>query len=307
VTAPAPSIAYVPRSIKRRRRTGADISKIEDAIYCTLANDHPQTIRGLFYQLVSQGVVPKTEAAYKTIVIRLCVRMRRDGVLPYEWLSDNTRWMRKPQTHSSLVDLLQSTAALYRRDLWVGQGSYIEVWCEKDALAGVLSDVTMRYDVPLMVSRGYASMTFLHSAAESIKAAGKPTHLYYFGDYDPSGMDISRRIEQELRRMAPHVELHFERVAVTECQMREYDLPTRPTKTTDSRSRGFGAVSVEVDAIPARALREMVQDCIERHIDEAALKVVQVAEASEREQLGLLARIFQANPKLLSDDSPEVA
>jgi hypothetical protein len=107
--------------------------------------------------------------------------------------------------------------------------------------------------------------------------------------------------------MAPHVELHFERVAVTECQMREYDLPTRPTKTTDSRSRGFGAVSVEVDAIPARALREMVQDCIERHIDEAALKVVQVAEASEREQLGLLAPIFQANPKLLSDDSPEVA
>ena len=291
-----------PRTIRRARRTSADIAAIERAIYDALAADHPQTLRGLFYRLESQGVVPKTDAAYKTTVMRLSVRMRRAGVLPYDWLSDNTRWMRKPRTHSSLIDLLRSSAAVYRRDLWASQDVYVEVWCEKDALAGVLAEVTMPYDVPLMVSRGYASVTYLHSAAETITAAGKPTYLYYFGDYDPSGLDISRRIEQELRRMAPDVEIHFERVAVTADQIREYGLPTRPTKATDSRCRGFGAASVEVDALPARVLKAMVEACIVRHIDPAALAVVKVAEASERQQLERLTGLFEADPSLLADE-----
>jgi hypothetical protein len=35
------------------------------------------------------------------------------------------------------------------------------VWTEKDALAGVLVEVTVEYDVPLMVSRGFASVSYL--------------------------------------------------------------------------------------------------------------------------------------------------
>jgi hypothetical protein len=254
-----------------------------------LQADHPQTVRGLFYQLVSQGVVEKSEAAYKTIVGRLCVRMRREGLLPYDWLADNTRWMRKPTSYSSLEHALQLTAETYRRALWHNQAVYVEVWLEKDALSGVLFEVTSAWDVPLMVTRGYPSLTFMHSAAEAIRDKRRPTHLYYFGDYDPSGVDIPVKVEAELRRLAPKAEIHFTRVAVTEDQIRSLHLPTRPTKTTDSRSKTFGKASVEVDAIPARTLRQMVENRIRKHVNYDQLATLEVAEESERTFLYRLA------------------
>ena len=84
------------------------------------------------------------------------LRLRWD--LPFEWISDNTRWMRKPQTFESLEAALRHTAAYYRRDLWADNEVYVEIWLEKDALAGVVVDITDEYDVPLMVARGYSSI-----------------------------------------------------------------------------------------------------------------------------------------------------
>ena len=46
--------------------------------------------------------------------------------------------------------------------LWNEADSYVEIWLEKDALAGVVYPVTSMYDVPLMVARGYASLSFLY-------------------------------------------------------------------------------------------------------------------------------------------------
>lgn len=83
----------------------------------------------------------------------------------------------------------------------------MEIWLEKEALAGVLINVTAEWDVPLMCCKGYPSLSFLHSAAEQIAAHRKPTFIYYFGDRDPSGVDIDRFVEQELRRYAPEAEV----------------------------------------------------------------------------------------------------
>ncbi len=80
--------------------------------------------------------------------------MRRARELPFHWIADNTRWMRKPTTHDGLSDLLQDTAQLYRRSLWSNQSAYVEIWLEKDALSGVLYPITQEFDVPLMVTRG---------------------------------------------------------------------------------------------------------------------------------------------------------
>jgi hypothetical protein len=182
--------------------------------------------------------------------------MREAGLIPFGWIADNTRWMRKPSTFVGLDSCLKSTAKFYRRDLWEAMPCYVEVWCEKDALAGVLMEETEVYDVPLMVARGYASISFLHSAAEAIQAKGKPTFIYHFGDLDPSGQDAARDIEAKLRRYAPEAEIHFERIAVKREQVAEWDLPTRPTKQTDTRAKKFNnSESVELDAIPAMASR----------------------------------------------------
>jgi hypothetical protein len=253
------------------------------------------TVRQVFYQLVTGGAIPKTEASYKNIVVRLLGIMRRQGELPFSWIADNTRWMRKPRTYSSLEQALDDTLATYRRALWDQQDSYVEIWLEKDALAGVLYDVTEEWDVPLMVTRGYPSLSYLHTAAEALSEEDRPCFIYYFGDHDPSGVHIPRKIETDLRTFAPAAELHFERLAVTAEQITEWNLPTRPTKRTDSRSRGFLGESVEVDAIPPARLRELCRRCIERHIDQGALDRTQRIEQAERDTLETILGTLQGN------------
>jgi hypothetical protein len=276
---------YLPSPIKRSRRTGADMDMIRAAIYDVLSDENPMTVRQVFYQLVGRGAIDKTEAEYKTTVGRLLIEMRRSGDIPFEWIADNTRWMRKPSSYSSLRNMLEISKQAYRRALWNDQEAYVEVWLEKDALAGVLMEATSQWDVPLMVTRGYPSLSYLHSAGMAIEAVRKPAYLYYFGDHDPSGQDITRSTEKGLRELAPTAEIHFVRVAVNESQIIEMGLPTRPTKTTDSRSKGFQGESVEVDAIRPSVLRSMARACIERHIDPALLALTEMIEAEERETL----------------------
>ena len=280
---------YAPRPINGRRRTRAEVDVIKDAMVALLDGDHPMTVRQVFYRLLSLGVIVKSETEYKATVGRLLTDMRRAEVIPYGWIADNTRWMRKPASYSSVEDALRSTAKLYRRRLWDTQDAYVEVWLEKDALAGVLYEVTERWDVPLMVTRGYPSLSFVHEAAEAIGHLDKPIFLYYFGDHDPSGLDIPRTVEEGIREFAPWADLHFERVAVTPAQIADWELPTRPTKRTDTRSKSFVGESVEVDAIPPQELRQLVDDSISQHIDEHQLQVLEVAEAGEREVLEKLA------------------
>ncbi len=273
------------------RRTKAQIQVIKNAIYTTLEAQNPATIRGLFYSLVSQGAIEKTEVEYKSTVVRLAGEMRREGTLPYSWIADNTRWMRRPTTWNSMDEALRETARTYRRSLWHDNDVYVEVWLEKEALAGLLVEETDEWDVPLLVSRGYASLTYLYEAAETIKAKNKPAHIYYLGDYDPSGVHIPIKIESELRNHAPDVEISFTRLAVNLDQIGALNLPTRPTKKTDSRSKTFGDVSVEVDAIPAPILRTMVRKAIVQHLDPYQVHLLEVAEQEERATLTRLLEV----------------
>jgi hypothetical protein len=274
-----------------KRRGKSEITAIKNALREALADYNPMTVRQVFYQMVSRGVIQKNENEYKNTVCRLLAEMRRSGEIPYGWIADNTRWMRKPTTYSSMENMLSITAQTYRRAIWDNQDAYVEIWLEKDALAGVLIEETRPWDVLLMVTRGYASLTYLHEAALTIKAQRKPAYLYYFGDYDPSGVDIPRKVESDLRELTGYdSEIHFERVAVTPAQILEFQLPTRPTKPGDSRSKNFYDESVEVDAIPPMQLREIVRDCIVWHVDQG---VYERTMEIERQELETLTRVYQ--------------
>ena len=285
---------YRASPTKRCRRTRIEIETIKATIQRLLGNEHPMTVRQVFYRLVTLDVIDKTEAEYKSTVCRLLTDMRRNGELPYQWIADNTRWMRKPTSYTSLEQAVHETAEFYRRRVWDDQGVYVEVWLEKDALAGVLYPITAQYDVPLMVTRGYPSLTFLHSAAEGILAEDKPTFLYYLGDHDPSGVHIPQKVESDLREMARGAEIHFERIAVNVDQIEAWNLPTRPTKKTDSRSKAFKGASVEVDAITSADLRALVEEAITQHIDKEVLHITTVAEQSERELLRAWGKQLEA-------------
>ena len=180
------------------------------------------------------------------------------------------------------------------------------MWCEKDALAGVLVDVTNEFDVPLMVSRGFASESYLYSAADVItdqlsnQGCAEQAVIYYFGDYDPSGIRIAESIEAGLRRLCGELlngfgddHLLFERVAVTEEQIEDLELPTRPTKLVGNKHAIGWAddqPSVELDAIPPNALRALARTCIEEHVDADQLQWLRIFENEERQQLKVFGR-----------------
>lgn len=274
-----------------KRRTKAEMAALEDALFSLLETIKPATVRQTFYQATVAGLVPKTEKQGYKPVQKLLVKMRRQGRIPYSWITDATRWMRKPTSDDSLGSMLSRTAELFRRNFWAKQDSYCEVWIEKDALAGVILPITAKWDVPLMVARGFSSLSYLHSAGEAIKAANKKTYIYHLGDFDPSGVCAGETIERELRHFAPDAEIRFERLAVTEEQIETWQLPTRPTKKTDSRAGSFGDLSVELDAIPPVKLRALVDDAISQHVDQDELEKLKQVEEAERDTLKKLGAI----------------
>ena len=300
------------------RRTKSQIDSIKAAIYDLCARYQPMTVRQLFYQLTTTGMIDKTEQEYKNTVCRLTKDMRLSGELPWEWLADNTRWMHKARTYGSISDLLNSSQLSYRRSLWdpSTNPNYCEVWIEKDALTGVFLQVTGDLDVPLMPCKGYPSLSFIRSAAEKItyeissrqyNHVEPSAHIYYFGDFDPSGVDISRSTEARLREFIDELTdtddddgiqdlFHFHRVAVNHDQIQAMGLPTRPTKKSDSRSAKFGHnISVEVDAINPDTLRQMTRDCITAHIDQQQLSAIRATESAERQLLKQVSAFTYAN------------
>ena len=149
--------------------------------------------------------------------------------------------------------------------------------------------MTAQYDLPLMVSRGYSSLSFLHSAAEDIGRLNVLAFIYHLGDFDPSGVNAGEKSESTLRELAPDADIHFQRLAVTPEQISAWGLPTRPTKKTDSRAKKFNSeISVELDAIEPGVLRDLVERAILCHLPIHELRVLEAAEQSERALLQAL-------------------
>jgi hypothetical protein len=277
---------------RKNRRTKNEIQRIKDTLFAILEADHPQTVRQVFYQMIVRGLVGKTEQEYDGTVCRLLGEMREDDVIPFEWVADNTRWKRRPVTYTGLSHALWSMASCYRRNLWDNAEDYVEIWVEKDALAGVLVEETDPLDVPLMVAKGYTSKSYAFGAAQDIAAEMerlKRIFIYHLGDSDPSGEDAARDVEAKLRRytqklrVGEEVEIHFKRIAVLDEHIERWNLPLRPNKPGDRRTAKFRrqAGSVELDAIPAHELRKIVRDAIEPHVDHdlhAALRRMQDGE-----------------------------
>lgn len=277
--------SYQPRSIKRDRRTKAEMQRVRDGLFQLAEQNQPLTIRQLFYRAVATGLIEKSQNEYNNTVVRLAGQMREEGRLPFDWIVDNTRWMRKPTTYHGLRSMLRHTQRTYRRAIWDEQNAYVEIWCESDSIAGVLYDVTQEYDVPLMPTGGQPSKTFVRSGAENIASRETPSFIYYFGDYDKAGIEISRRIERDLKRYLPSgADFSFERVAINESQIREFNLQTQPPK--DKKS-GFSE-TVELEAMTTAQLHGICRGCIEQHIDFEALDRMRLTEEAERETLGVI-------------------
>lgn len=251
------------------------------------------TIRQVFYQLVSKDAITKDEAGYKK-VMRQIRDMRRVKLIPYSWVADNTRWVRRPNTYRDATQFLEDQCRHYKKSVWESQPNDIEIWCEKDALAGVIGDVTYSWDVPLYVAKGYSSDTLAYNAVNAHQDKGKPVRIYYFGDWDPSGVQMAHDLEKKIRAFASEmgVDITFERCAVLPGQIKWWKLPTRPTKKSDPRYKNFEGESVELDAIPPKHLQDLVTGIIRSNIDTGLYDRTLQIEKVERENLEQVKGIF---------------
>ncbi|RWC12356.1 MAG: hypothetical protein EOS52_19130 [Mesorhizobium sp.] len=244
------------------------------------------TIRHLFYLMVSQSLIEKTETEYNNVVIRLALQLRRSGDIPYGKIVDGTRLYRQPRLYDSVYEALSETARLYRRDYWRNADERIECWCEKEAISGFLFEVTRDLGVPLMVTRGFSSESVVQSVAEDVMADGRPLTILFVNDLDPSGNLMPADVMRRIKFYAPEAKVRLWRVAVTPAQVEEYSLPTRPTKRDgNSHAAMFEGDSVEVDAMPPDILKELLRSNIEGHMDPEQLRVLREAETSERNLL----------------------
>jgi len=79
----------------RKRRTRSMVLALRDAIFSVVSKHHPMTVRQVFYQLVKLRLIEKPEREYNDVVVRLLAQLRLEGDLPWEWIADSTRWMRR--------------------------------------------------------------------------------------------------------------------------------------------------------------------------------------------------------------------
>jgi hypothetical protein len=285
---------YEASPVKRRRATQDEMEHRAEFLIDYAAEHGPVTVRGLYYQAEVAGVpgIDKTDSSYAKVQ-RQVLSLRREGRLSYDDISDATRWMRKPTSHDSVEDAIAHTARTYRRSLWTDSPTYVEIWCEKDALAGTIYPVTSKFDVPLMVARGFASETFCYEAIAAREGDDRDYYVYYLGDFDRSGQDAARSLQEKLARFAEEddIEVIFEQIGVTERQIADWNLPTRKPKRVSPADRNWRHnFACELDAIPPDRMRALVEVAILSHVDHAALKVLKVAEQSERELLKALGK-----------------
>jgi len=281
---------YGTSPIKRTRRTRTEIEALDAALVEIVEEFSPVTVRQAFYQAVNRALVPKSETKGYRVVQRRLGALRESWEIPYGSIVDGTRYVHGHRRYHDLDKFTSYAAGLYRKDYWATSEVNVEVWLEKDALKGVLvPTVVNECGLGLHVTRGFASITYLQEAAEDIERDGRPTYVYVLTDFDPSGVSIAEKVEEELTTRASFSDITVERLAVDREQIERWKLPTRPTKATDTRAakfrRLYGTDSMELDAIPPDELRKLVKDAIDGHMEPWRLEQFRIVEQEEREAL----------------------
>jgi len=259
------------------RRTNAEVEAVREAARQELADGHPMTLRQVHYRLVSRDDVvhPNTNSAYG----KLGDWLRDDrlsGEVEWEWMEDRLRVPHHIGMWDGLGDYFEAIRRAYRRQVWDAQPCYVEVWCEKDALSGIFAAEIERYRVTLNIGRGYDGWSSIKKAADRYRywqdEHGLQTTVLYFGDFDPSGEDMHRSLQERFAKLGVYPDMP--KVALTHADTRR--LPFNFVKIDDSRAPAFidkyGDLAVELDALPVEELRERIRSGIVALMDVPALQ-----------------------------------
>jgi len=267
-----PMICYTPKSFQPD--TLRRIDQANQIIDEYQAQGFTLTLRQLYYQFVSRDLIANTVRSYK-VLGSILNDARLAGLIDWDALEDRTRNLRSSPHWSSPKAIVSACAAQFAVDLWDSQGHYVEVWIEKDALIGVIEGICTELDVPYFACRGYTSQSEMWGAAQRLierEDAGLQTSVIHLGDHDPSGIDMTRDIQDRLELFGSSAVVH--RIALLYDQVQRYSPPPNPAKTTDARYRGYvrqyGGESWELDALEPNVIVELVREAVEARIDREA-------------------------------------
>lgn len=274
-------------------------------------------MRQLYYQFVARGALPNTQENYKKLgsVIN---DARLAGLIDWKHLEDRTRNLQSNSHWTSPQGILASCAHSFRLDKWTTQDFYVEVWVEKEALAGVVERAARGLDVAFFACRGYVSQSEMHAAALRFKhynRLDRGVRIIHLGDHDPSGIDMTRDIEDRMTVFGVS-DIAVDRIALNMDQVRKYRPPPNPAKATDARfadyQANFGDESWELDALEPKVLAALIVDAVTQYRDDAVYAELERKERAMRDALTATHDRWPAVAKFVghpdaADGVPDVA
>jgi len=281
-------IEYTPKKFKPS--TLAMIEQANVIIADYQAQGFELTLRQLYYQFVSRDLIPNTQRSYK-ILGSAINDGRLAGLIDWEAIVDRTRNLQRNSHWDSPAEIVETCVKSYAIDKWADQENRPEVWIEKDALAGVIEGVCRRNDVSYFSCRGYTSQSEMHAAALRLmryQENGQTPVIIHLGDHDPSGVDMTRDIQDRLE-LFTRGELTVNRIALNMDQIRKHKPPPNPSKITDPRATGYlkihGRQSWELDALEPKVLDRLIERTIMALRDDALWEAAEAREAADKDEL----------------------
>jgi hypothetical protein len=291
-----PKICYVPRNF---RGDYLDvISQANQIITEYQAQGYSLTLRQLYYQFVSRDLIPNTMKEY-TRLGNIISSGRLAGLIDWNAITDRTRNLEKPAYWASPQELIEIAADQFNIDMWARQHTYTEVWVEKEAMAGIIERACRPFDVPWFCCRGYTSQSEMWEAAMRLErkrnTRSRNLKIIHLGDHDPSGMDMTRDIEDRMITFGVKVRVH--RIALNMDQVEEHNPPPNPAKQTDARFEAyqeqFGTESWELDALQPQVLNDLITAAIRSDLDQAQWDTDAAGREKQRTELLAAARYWE--------------
>jgi hypothetical protein len=247
-------------------------------------------LRSLYYQFVARALIPNNQKSYDNLGA-LISDARLAGLIDWNAIEDQTRNLRSNNHWDSPEDIVGACAEQFRLDRWADQSYRPEVWVEKDAAIGSVQAVCQKLDVPFFSCRGYTSQSEMWVAGQRMLRHvknGQTPIVFHFGDHDPSGIDMSRDIQDRLELFIGD-KIEFRRCALNMDQIREYNPPPNPAKMTDSRAQDYidlyGYESWELDALNPTTVVALIEQHVASILDKKAWKARDKEEKEARGQL----------------------
>ena len=231
------------------------------------------TLRQLYYQFVSRGIIENTDRSYKSLG-NIVTDGRLAGLISWDGIEDRGRSVRGWLIEEDLDNILSELPYACAVDMWANQDTYVEVWVEKDALSSVVQRACSPRRVRYMACKGYLSASEAYRSGKRFEAAiaeGKRPLVIHLGDHDPSGIDMTRDNKDRVSLFS-YEDIEVRRIALNYDQVLQYNPPPNPTKLTDSRADDYianhGHTSWELDALEPSVIVSLIQTEIEDLIDE---------------------------------------